>query len=279
MVQRSDRSTATIRMMFLAVVLSLLALSTAQDEEMEKRIVNGGMAALYAYPHQGSLQLYNAPYGWYHICGCVIVAPNKILTAAHCVDGQQARNLRVKVGSYNISDTTPYEQTLEVASFVIHSGYNPNGNGIPNDIAVIYIYGTMTYNLNVQPATLAPKGSSFANTMCVITGWGRVVGGGRVAEVLKEANMTKISRSECLSKWILSGQIITDKHICVYEASKPSGSRPSACNGDSGGPMLCGPQLEYLAGITSWGVSTCSGDMPSVYTRVSEYVDWYQSQP
>lgn len=42
-------------------------------------------------------------------------------------------------------------------------------------------------------------------------------------------------------------------------SSASSGSRPSACMGDSGGPMMCGSNFSLLAGVTSWGVSNCSG--------------------
>ncbi|KAK6990617.1 fibrinolytic enzyme isozyme C [Biomphalaria glabrata] len=265
--------------MKLAVaVLCLFVLALAEEEELDKRIVNGEKAALYAHPHQASLQLYQAPYGWYHICGAVLIGPNKLVTAAHCVEGQNYRNLRIEVGALNLFEPpNAYEQTVAVAAFHIHPQYNGNGNGIPNDIATIYLVSPVTYNKNVQPATLAPTGSSFANTQCVITGWGRTTGGGSAAQHLKQAYITKITRTACNSYWNRYGQTITDNHICVFEASDPAGTRPSACNGDSGGPMMCGTNFQYLAGVTSWGVSTCSGDMPSVYTRTSAYNTWIAS--
>jgi secreted trypsin-like serine protease len=41
--------------------------------------------------------------------------------------------------------------------------------------------------------------------------------------------------------------------------------------GDSGGPVRCG---NTIVGVTSWGVSTCSGDFPSVYTGLSSFNSW-----
>ena len=48
--------------------------------------------------------------------------------------------------------------------------------------------------------------------------------------------------------------------------------------GDSGGPMTCySENTPYLAGATSWGISTCSGDFPSVYARLTSFRSWISS--
>ncbi|CAL1542435.1 unnamed protein product, partial [Lymnaea stagnalis] len=252
------------KMKTVTVFLCLMAVVLAEDG-LDKRIVNGEKAELYAHPHQASLQLYQDPHGWYHICGAVLIGTNKLVTAAHCVQGQDPRNLRVEVGVLNLFDPpNAYEQTISVASILIHPSYNENGNAYPNDIAILYLSGPVTYNKNVQPAALAPKGSSFANEQCIITGWGRTIGGGAPASHLKQAYITKITRSQCNLRWALYGQLITDKHICVYEASDPAGTRPSACQGDSGGPLMCGAEFGLLAGVTSWGLASCTGEYPHV---------------
>jgi len=261
--------------MHIIVFVCLLA-STLAAPGLERRIVQGSPASLFAHPHQVSLQVLSSG-AWRHICGAVIISNNRILTAAHCLQGQDASRMRIKVGALNLNDApNEYEQTVGVQSFVIHEAYNQNGAGIPNDIGIIYLLTPLIFNANVQPATLAAKGSTFANTKCVITGWGQTSGTGSVSEQLLEVQITKITTADCQRRWLF--QSINIKHICVYEASAPSGSRPSACMGDSGGPMLCGDKLNLLAGITSWGVSNCSGNYPSVYTRVSEYLDWINSK-
>uniref|UniRef100_A0A0B7AE61 Peptidase S1 domain-containing protein n=1 Tax=Arion vulgaris TaxID=1028688 RepID=A0A0B7AE61_9EUPU len=205
------------------------------------------------------------------------IKETKILTAAHCLQGQTASLMRVEVGALNLYEApNAYEQTVSVRSFVIHESYNGNGAGIPNDIGIIYLLTPVTLNDNVQVADLAPKGSSFANSKCVITGWGQTSDSGSGSAQLLEAKITKITTDECQSRW--SEQNITIKHICVYEAAASSGSPPSACIGDSGGLMMCGNNFELLTGIASWGVSNCSENDPSVYTRVSEYMEWLGSR-
>jgi elastase-2 len=262
----------TIVVTMQIVILACLLATCLAAPAPEKRIVNGTPAALFAHPHQASIQVQSGT-GWSHICGAVLIARNKILTAAHCLQGQTASRMRVEVGALNLYEApNAYEQTVGVRSYVIHGSYNGNAAGIPNDIGIINLVSSVTLNANVQIAGLAPKGSSFANSQCVITGWGRTSGTGSASPTLLEARITKITTADCQSRW--PGQNINIRHICVYEAAASSGNRPSACMGDSGGPMMCGPTRSLLAGITSWGVSNCSGNYPSVYTRVSEYLDW-----
>ncbi|ESP01073.1 hypothetical protein LOTGIDRAFT_172806 [Lottia gigantea] len=50
---------------------------------------------------------------------------------------------------------------------------------------------------------------------------------------------------------------------------------PIGVEGDTGGPMVCDGKL---AGIYSWVVSPCRTTFPSVFTRVSEYTEWINSQ-
>ena len=47
---------------------------------MQNRIIQGNEATPHSWPWMCSLQVYNE-----HVCGCSIVTPTWIITAAHCM--------------------------------------------------------------------------------------------------------------------------------------------------------------------------------------------------
>ena len=89
-----------------------------------------------------------------------------------------------------------------------------------------------------------------------------------------QAKIQTISNAECNKRFTA----ITEKHMCVHDVDTPSTSRPRACNGDSGGPVvMCGSEHNVLVGVISYGkFGNCSAHWPEVCTRVSEYRDWIQ---
>ena len=51
-----------------------------------------------------------------------------------------------------------------------------------------------------------------------------------------------------------------------------------SCRGDSGSPMIVSNSGQWkLAGIVSWGIGCADSYKPGVYTRVSQYVSWINS--
>lgn len=50
-----------------------------------------------------------------------------------------------------------------------------------------------------------------------------------------------------------------------------------ACQGDSGGPLVCMKDNRMtLVGIISWGIGCGQKDVPGIYTKVTNYLDWIQ---
>ncbi|XP_048236587.1 chymotrypsin-like serine proteinase [Haliotis rufescens] len=234
-----------------AVVATALA-------EISTNIVEGSNAAAGEFPWQGSVQVRSGS-SWFHICGCVLYTTNKALTAAHCLSNS-ASSYRLGFGILRMNDNDGTEQYSSVTSYTNHPDYNGNAGGYPNDIAVLRLSTSMDTNSSaVSTVNLASGSNDYAGQTCTISGWGRLSGGGSTPNVLQKVDMTVLTNTDCSNRW-----------------SSISGATVNSLNhGDSGGPLVCG---NTLTGITSWGISSCSGSYPSVYTRVSSFYNWVQIQ-
>ncbi|XP_052074215.1 chymotrypsin-like serine proteinase [Mytilus californianus] len=224
---------------------------------LTSKIVGGSNADISEYPWQVSLQLRSSG-SWYHICGGSIINNNWAVTAAHCVDGSSTSTLRIAAGMTQLSDTSR-----------THPSYSGSAAGYPNDIALLQLSQSLSYGENID-AIAVPSNVDFTGSKCFLSGWGRLSGSGSSPNTLQDVQMTVISNSECTTRWSsVSGATINSGHICIHETGK------SACSGDSGGPMTCySGNTPYLAGATSWGISTCSGSFPSVYARLTSFRSW-----
>jgi len=107
-------------------------IETFADEP--EAIVGGQRASPGEFPWQCSINVNGR-----HICGCSIIAPNKILTAAHClydIVSPPYNNLRILTGNININQG----ESHAVASARIHPHYVPSGSqSWVNDVAVITV--------------------------------------------------------------------------------------------------------------------------------------------
>ncbi|KAH3769178.1 hypothetical protein DPMN_170426 [Dreissena polymorpha] len=200
---------------------------------------------------------------WSGICGAVITDNRYVITAAHCVEGRRNTDLRIVINK-GLSN----EARVNVETITMHEGYGSSAfpGAYPNDVAVLRLAVNSVIGSG-HPISLAkPEDGDRSGQTCSIMGWG-LTESGSASSVLLETDGKILSSSQCAGYW--STNYNHNVHICID--NKNSG----ACNGDSGGPMVCNNQL---AGVTSWGMSGCNVTFPSVYTRISNYNDWYASK-
>ena len=68
-----------------------------------------------------------------------------------------------------------------------------------------------------------------------------------------------------------SGEKVVNSQLCA--AGFQNGM--DTCKGDSGGPLVCDVDGRWtLTGVVSFGLFFGEKDIPGVYTRVTEYLDW-----
>ena len=234
----------------LSVLLTVLAMGTLvaavtpttaetarrRDRQAKTEVVSGSDVSDGAFPFVVALGTVSGSGGIDTVyCGGSLIAPSSVLTAAHCVRGEQAGEVAVIVGQTAFGTSQGVQRS--VAAIAIHPGYSSR-TGI-NDVAVLTLDQAVD---GITPIALVGAGDgSFetAGAALTLVGWGDTVllphprKRARFPMRLQQRDIAVVSDARCARQWRKSSRkrfIVDSQTLCTTAR----GHGP----GDSGGPLF-----------------------------------------
>ncbi|XP_026861742.2 complement component 1, r subcomponent [Electrophorus electricus] len=212
--------------------------------------------------------------------GAIVIADRWLMTAAHNLENAKydKENLKVYVGNIKISELLKFP-SLAISSVHVHPGYKNNHmrTNFDNDIALIKLNSSITFNANVMPVCIPPQDAEL-NTFGLVSGFG-MTEDWNTADNLRYISLPVVDQDKC-HMWI-EQERATRRDVApltanMFCAGLPEGKKDT-CSGDSGSAFVMKDgDMYWVAGIVSWGVDCGQPGKYGIYTRVTQYANWIQ---
>ncbi len=260
MSNRSRLSWLCIALWPLAALAPLGACFEPALDTDEALVIGGSPTAAGEFPGVGAL-MYN--FGGEVMAGCTgtLIAPDAVLTAAHCIDPALTGGI-VPGFSLALDTTTGNLGTVPGRAIHPHESFDINvtafdGLGTFYDVGVVLLAQSIT---TVEPVKM-PRPDQAAEIAANLDL--DIVGYGRTSNQTNEVGVLFDARTKLVS--------LNGTEIQVGMGSP----QPQNCNGDSGGPALADlGDGRRIVGIVSRSFSGVECTMGGIDTRVDAYLTW-----
>jgi secreted trypsin-like serine protease len=249
----------------LVVVFALLALALPAQV---LAVVGGNAVHPGGYPYVVAVGDTSGAY-----CGGTLIAPDVVLTAAHCITGKPTslQRLRVLAGSPVVrTDLARADgvHVLGVTAVYVHPKFSEQS--MHYDAALLILDHAVAGVRTLPLAGVSPRAGSTVSA----AGWGATHERGTSARGhLRSVVLKLATTSACTRGNAIVGRYFAPSMMCAGNPGRDT------CSGDSGGPLVGSVAgRTALVGITSFGYGCAEEAHPGVYTRVSAIRAWALAQ-
>jgi len=238
--------------------------------------VKGGEHTTHAeYPWQVVITRPGSAHPQKVSCGGALVRPNKVVTAAHCMDPTygEVKDKSVIWGRTDLS--TSDGVVAKISSFWKHPDYQW-GSLAGDDVAVL----TLDRNVGTPGSLLQIATETELNaigTQTLLTTHGKTGSGTTSADydpVMKKATLPVIDPDASGGCKNIGWTFTPDKHLCFGPVKNDT---TGVCSGDSGSPLVAKHNAVWKqVGLIESGDSSCQG--PQVGAKLTHYEQLIRQQ-
>nr|KAF6481646.1 hypothetical protein HJG59_014917 [Molossus molossus] len=202
------------------------------------------------------------------LCGGSILSEWWVLSASRCFINKTKSALEIIHDDSN--STTKKLIKKKVDKLIIHHDFI--SWILSHDVALLLLKTPFNFSVATIPICLSEVIDIQRWKNCWVSRMDVTVPVQGLQKELRKVNVT-------LLEWNMCTQVLPVSAINMVCAT--NSEETNNCQGDHGGPLVCqknDKKTWYQVGVASWGEGCGQMDLPGVYTMISEYLTWMESE-